>query len=48
VMRAPPPPVGTSPNDPNASGAGAQKNNNRSTKGPADKVRSGGNSTLRK
>ena len=48
VMRAPPPPVGTSPNNPNASGAGASKNNNRSTKGPAQKVASGGNSTLKK
>ena len=48
VMRAPPPPVGTSPNNPNASGAGAAKNNNRATKGPAQKVKSGGNSTLRK
>lgn len=35
VMRAPPPPTGTSPNDPNATGAGAAKNNNRATKGPA-------------
>jgi len=42
VMRAPPPPTGTSPNDPNATGAGGAKNNNRATKGPADKVASGG------
>jgi phage gp29-like protein len=48
VMRAPPPPVGTSPNNPNATGAGAAKNNNRATKGPAEKSRSGGNTTLRK
>jgi phage gp29-like protein len=50
VMRAPPPPVGTSPNDPNASGAGAAKNNNRATKGPATpgKVRSGANTTQKR
>lgn len=41
VMRAPPPPAGTSPNDPNATGDGAGKNNNRATKGPAQKVKSG-------
>jgi phage gp29-like protein len=35
VMRAPPPPAGGSPNDPNATGDGAAKNNNRATKGPA-------------
>jgi phage gp29-like protein len=35
IMRAPPPPVGTSPNDPNASGAGAGKNNSRAQKGPS-------------
>jgi phage gp29-like protein len=38
VMRAPPPPVGTSPNNPNDSGAGAGKNNARSKKGPATRV----------
>jgi phage gp29-like protein len=38
VMRAPPPPVGGSPNDPNATGAGAGKNNNRATKGPSEKT----------
>lgn len=34
VMRPQPPPVGN-PNDPNATGDGAGKNNNRATKGPA-------------
>jgi phage gp29-like protein len=34
IMRPQPPPVGN-PNDPNATGDGAGKNNNRATKGPA-------------
>lgn len=37
VLRSSPPPMGTSPNDPNATGDGAWKNNDRSTKGPAEK-----------
>lgn len=35
VLRSMPPPLGASPNDPNATGAGAKAGNNRATKGPA-------------
>jgi phage gp29-like protein len=35
VLRSMPPPLGTSPNDPNATGAGATQGNNRARKGPS-------------
>jgi phage gp29-like protein len=37
ILRSPPPPIGTSPNDPNAQGAGAKAGNDRAKKGASQK-----------
>lgn len=41
IKRPEPAPLGVGPGQPNATGDGAGKNNNRATKGPADKVKTG-------
>lgn len=41
IKRPEPAPLGIGPGQPNETGEGANKNNNRATKGPADKVKTG-------